>query len=263
MESFTKILNSLFAPTNRGILLDVVVFVLNLFLMRMLTANFINLIREAGAGDTLAYYALFLFCLGIFVLPPLGTTLKRWHFHRRRLSGNSVDSEKLTAVCLFNPILYFCLNLIIVAFIVAYVFQIVYGDKELDGATFIPAVLFGIVLAAAQTYIVYRYFTAPTKPPPFALLRDPRAEIFGDACLYLNMILFQLVWNLLMLAGARPLAGVSDFFGRLFFVSFIALLVYFPPRMYYLAEDLKRPETKWMILLANAPVILRVIFGIG
>ena len=259
MESFIKTLKSLFAPTNRGILLDICVFLMNIFLMWLLTANFISVIQDAVAGDTIASAAMFLFCLGIFVLPPLGTTLKRWHFHQRRFGG---DSVRLEAGCLFNPIIYFCLSLIIGCFINAFVFYYFYGDKELNGATFLPAVLLVVVLAALQTYIVYKYFSPPKKPPVYTFLRDPRSEIIGDICLYVNMISFQLVWNLLMLSASRPLSGITDFFGRLFFISFIALLIYFPPRMYYLAEDIKHPRTKWTILLANAPVILRVVFGI-
>lgn len=263
MESFIKTLKSLFAPTNRGMLLDVLVFVLNLVAMNFLTDKFIGLIQKANAGNLVAYYLLFLFCLGIFILPPLGTTLKRWHFHRRRGGAKSVNSEESVAGCLFNPVLYFCLNILIVCFIIAYIFQFFYGDKELDGATFVPAVFFGMFLAALQTYVVYRYFSPPKKDPSFEFLRDPFAETVGDACLYLNMIAFELVLNMLLSFPSRPPSGVTDFLGRLFFVTFIALLIYFPPRMYYLAEDIKRPRALLTILLANSPVILRVVFGIG
>ncbi len=263
MESFIKTLKSLFAPTNRGMLLDVLVFVLNLGAMNFLTDKFIGLIQKANAGNLVAYYLLFLFCLGIFILPPLGTTLKRWHFHRRRGGAKSVNSEESVAGCVFNPVLYFCLNILIVCFIIAYIFQFFYGDKELDGATFVPAVFFGMFLAALQTYVVYRYFSPPKKDPSFEFLRDPFAETVGDACLYLNMIAFELVLNMLLSFPSRPPSGVTDFLGRLFFITFIALLIYFPPRMYYLAEDIKRPRALLTILLANSPIILRVVFGIG
>ena len=258
-KSFVKNLKSLFAPTNRGILLDILVFVLNLAAMNFLTDKFIGLIQDANAGNLVAYYLLFLFCLGIFILPPLGTTLKRRHFHRRRGS----DSVNVETGCLFNPILHFCLNIVIICFIIAYIFQFFYGDKELDGATFVPAVLFGIFLAALQTYIVHSYFSPPKKEPPFEFLRDQFSETVGDACLYLNMILFELVLNLLLSFSPQPLSGVTDFFGRIFFITLVALLVYFPPRMFYLAEDLKRPRAQLTILLANAPIILRVVFGLG
>jgi hypothetical protein len=56
-------------------------------------------------------------------------------------------------------------------------------------------------------------------------------------------------------------SGVEEFVGRLFFLSFVALLVYFPPRMFYLAEDINRGRTWLTMLLANSPVIIRVLVG--
>jgi hypothetical protein len=71
------------------------------------------------------------------------------------------------------------------------------------------------------------------------------------------MLLFQLIWNLLSLAGVGPPSGVGDAVARLLVLVFLALLLYFPPRMFYLAEDAGRGRTWLMILLANAPVIAR------
>jgi len=77
------------------------------------------------------------------------------------------------------------------------------------------------------------------------------------------MLLFQLAWNLLTFAPLGAPGSLLEFAGRLFFLSFIALLIYFPPRMFYLAEDINRKRTWLTMLLANAPVILRVLFGAG
>ena len=44
-------------------------------------------------------------------------------------------------------------------------------------------------------------------------------------------------------------------------LCFIALLIYFPPRMFYLAEDINRGRTWLTMLLANSPVIVRVLIG--
>ncbi len=79
-------LKDIFARHNRGVLLDVVVFVLNLILMSLLARYFVELVRLASAGDALARLALGLYFLGIFVLPAAGAVLKRWHFHHRRSS---------------------------------------------------------------------------------------------------------------------------------------------------------------------------------
>jgi hypothetical protein len=38
-------------------------------------------------------------------------------------------------------------------------------------------------------------------------------------------------------------------------------LIYFPPRMFYLYEDINRGRTWAMMFLANSPVIFRVLIG--
>jgi len=81
------------------------------------------------------------------------------------------------------------------------------------------------------------------------------------ASLFLNMILFQVFWNMLTFADLGHPSGFLEFFGRLFFLCFIALLIYFPPRMFYLAEDIHRRRTWLTMLLANSPVIIRVLIG--
>src|SRR6266850_5212533 len=108
-------LANLFAKTNRGLLLDVFVFVMNVFLMRLLTKQFINLFNHVSAEDPLAKFLLGLTFLAMWILPALGAVLKRWHFHQRlKDQGKSVESDTNLAGCLFNPLFYFCLNLVIV-----------------------------------------------------------------------------------------------------------------------------------------------------
>ena len=77
------------------------------------------------------------------------------------------------------------------------------------------------------------------------------------------MILFQVFWNMLAFEDLGHPSNLLEFGGRLFFLSFIALLIYFPPRMFYLAEDIHRPRTWVIMLLANSPVIVRVLIGTG
>jgi hypothetical protein len=92
-------------------------------------------------------------------------------------------------------------------------------------------------------------------------LRSPQSEALGDVCLFLNMMFFQVFWNMLTFAPLGQPSSILEFGGRLFFLSFIALLIYFPPRMFYLAEDINRRRTWLTMLLANSPVILRVLIG--
>lgn len=263
LKSKSDFLKSILTKRNRGILLDVVVFLLNLLLMRYLTKGFVEVIQWANVGDFLAQLAIFLIFVAVFILPPAGSILKRWRFHERyRVAGaETPDYDDVMGGCLFNPVMFFCLNVVIFSAINAFIFQFLVGDSmEKHGGIFVSSILFGIVLIILQTWIVYRYFSPP-KEAPGSFLRSPLAENLGDACFYLNMILFQLFWNFITMIPFNRVSGIGEFAGRLFFLGFISLLIYFPPRIFYLAEDAKRPGAWLTILLANAPVLFRVLIG--
>ena len=252
---------NIFAKKNRGLLLDIVVFVLNLFLMRSLTAISIDVFRRADEDNPLAKLILITTSIAMWVLPAAGAVLKRWHYHQRRKSG---AAQSGLSGCLFNPILYFCLNLVVMSAIIAGLGTAVLGNALMDnGAVFVPLIFLGLALTIYQTYLIYQYFSPPKKPPRWKFLRQPNSDILGDICLFLNMILFQVAWNLLTFSPLGRVSGFEEFCGRLFFLCFIALLIYFPPRMFYLAEDITRRRTWFTMLLANSPVIIRVLIGTG
>jgi hypothetical protein len=58
---------ALFAEENRGLLLDLVVFFLNLFLMQWLTGYAVALFGFANDGKQQAQFMLSLACVGMFV----------------------------------------------------------------------------------------------------------------------------------------------------------------------------------------------------
>lgn len=254
---------TLLAEKNRGLLLDIVVFILNLVLMQWLTSKVIELFRLADAGDGLAQFTLCMACVAMWALPAAGAVLKRWHFHRRlNAEGKKIDIESSPAGCLFNPIIYFCLNLVLVSAIISGLGRFLFGEKLLrNGAIFVPLVFAGLICTILQTFLIYRYFSPPKNPPRSKFLLDPESETLGDACIFTNMILFQIVWNLLAFAGLGRPSGPGEFIGRLLVLSFIALLIYFPPRLLYLAEDINQRRTWLTMLLANSPVIIRVLIG--
>lgn len=254
---------NLFAETNRGILFDILIFLVNVFFMPLLTGNFMRLVREVDQGDELAGFALFLFCLGIFILPPLGAVLKRPHYHRRLKSEGKTapGGESFFIGCLFNPVFYFSLNLVIVAALNTFIMNFLYNGKDPGGAVSVPVVIGSFLFTLVQTFLIYRYFSPPKKETKLAFLRDPRSELIGDICIFLNMLLFQVAWNVLGQMDLGVVSGVVDFLGRLFLLVFLALLIYFPPRIFFLAEDIRRPAAWLTILLANSPLIFRVLFG--
>jgi hypothetical protein len=256
--------SNLFAEENRGLLLDLFVFVANIFLLRLLTRVIIDLFSRVSAEDPIAKLLLGLAFLAMWILPALGAVLKRWHFHERlKAQGKTVGSaETNLSGCLFNPLFYFCLNLVITSAVLTSLGDVFFGKALLNnGALFVPLVIIGLILTIVQTYLIYQYFSPPKNPPKAKFLREPQSEVFGDICFFLNMILFQAFWNLLTFAGLGHPSSFLEFGGRLFFLCFLALLVYFPPRMFYLAEDINRPRTWLTMLLANSPVIVRVLIG--
>jgi len=258
-------ISKLFAKTNRGLLLDIFVFVANVFLMRLVTRVYIEIFRQVSADDPIAELMLGITCLAMWVLPVAGAVLKRWHFHQRLTAeGKTVESPDTNlAGCLFNPLFYFCLNLVITSAVVASLGEFIFGKRLDSAAIFIPLIMGGLILTIVQTYLIYQYFYPPKNPPRSKFLREPQSEALGDICLFVNMMLFQVFWNLLTFSPLGRPSSFLDFAGRLFFLSFVALLIYFPPRMFYLAEDINRPRTWVTMLLANSPVIVRVLIGTG
>jgi hypothetical protein len=255
------VLAPLLDKSNRGLLLDLVVLGVNLLGVTLLQGFFLGVVRRGAADDPAAMVIVLGCAVALFVLAPLGASLKRWHYHQRLGAGKAAGFSDGVGGCLFNPIFYFCLVAVIFATVNAFIMQRVFGNREPSGAVFVPSILLGFGLIILHTFLVYRYFSPPKHPPKSAFMRGPASEIIGDACLFANMLLFQLIWNLLSFAGLGPPSGAVDAAARLLVLGFLALLLYFPPRMFYLAEDAGKARTWLMILLANAPVIVRVLLG--
>ena len=254
-------ISALLKPKNRGLLLDVVVFVLNLLVMRTLGRYFLDMVHAASDDDRFAQLSLFVFLVSLLVLPPAGAVLKRWHFHQR-LKGRDYKETAL-AGCLFNPLFYICLIFLIFAAANAFVLQYMspegFGDP--GPGIFVSSMFIGIALVIVHVWLVYRYFSPPKEPPTSKFLLSPASDLVGDICIFTNMIFMQIVWNTLSDFDLPHPADITEFVGRFFVLCFIALLIYFPPRMLYLAEDIDKRRTWLIMLLANSPVILRVLIG--
>ena len=148
-------LAKLFTKANRGLLLDVVVFIANIFLMRLLTRQFIELFSQVSAENPLAQMALGFILLAMWFLPAAGAVLKRWHFQQRRHVSSPLEITGMGG-CLFNPIFYFCLNLVIASAVLTSLGQFVFGKRALQGAPVSVLMIFLIlILTIVQTYLIY------------------------------------------------------------------------------------------------------------
>ena len=253
-------IKKLFERANRGILLDVIVFLVNVILMTILSRQLANLFHQ-GNTDPIAQTAVAVFCLGLAFLQPLGAILKRRRAHLRRADLDHVPLGRV-----FLPA-YFLTQLV---FLIGASGQIVdllsskgqgAGTSDYFG---LPSGIFTLLflgipaLAFANTFVFYFYFQPPKHEPLVKFLGSPQAESLGDICLFLNLIGYQAFWGVLMADLPHDYPSIA---GRLFTFAFAALLIYFPPRLFYLAEDIDRPVVWLTMLLANSPVLLRIFLA--
>jgi hypothetical protein len=253
-------LKKLFERANRGILLDVIVFLVNVVLMTILSRQLANLFHQANNTDTLAQAAVVVFCIGLAFLQPIGAILKRRRAHLRK-----PDLHQVPVGCLILPT-YFLSQLVFLIGAGGQIVDLVFGkNSEANSAAYfgLPPGVFALLflgipaLAIANTVILWFYFQPPKHKPLSEWLESPKSETLADALLFLNMIGYQAFWGLLMADLPHDYPTIS---GRLSMFLFAALLIYIPPRIFYLAEDGKRPVVWLTMLLANSPVLLRILF---
>jgi hypothetical protein len=249
----------------RGRILDLVVFAVNLLFLRLMTRRFTDIVRQASDGDRLARLALGAYFGALFVLPAAGAILSRWQFNLRRQSRMGGRRDPMSgglSGCLFHPAWYLSVTICIYVCAGVLLGDDIFGpDFNSNAPVFVSFIFGGLLLCVLQTILVYRYFSPPRKPPRLTFLREPISATLGDACIFLNMILFQVLWGIVAQIPFSRVRSASELAGRIFFLGFVALLLYFPPRIFYLAEDIDRPSTWWTILLANSPTIVRALIG--
>lgn len=262
MIDFKKIL----APRNRGLLLDLAVFIVQLMLMRILATLSLGVYRQAEA-DTRAKTYVALFLIGLFFLQPVGPLLKRWSFHERYKSFEK-DESALTGVLLsIYKLLYIGIMLFIAGVSSAYLAEVLPDFRERDERLFFAVAM---LMAVLNGILIFRYFRTPKRAPRWQFLMTPQAEVLGDLCMFLNIICFQILWSVYLSSPQfwyqlnKITEAHADFLqslgGRLLLTFWFALIFYFPPRIFYLVIDQHRKITWLMILLANLPLIIGVVF---
>jgi len=253
---------------NRGILLDVVVFFVNVLFMHALTLVSLNLVRDAEF-DNQAKFLVGLFFAGVFLLQPLGPTLKRWSFHQRfKRKDDSLIG------CLVFPLAWFHIVMMILLVGTATILlSEVFFEPGSPGSEFGGFVIVaGAGISFVNAFLIYRYFYKPKKEPRWKFLMTPQAAVLGDVLMFLNVICLQIIfngvsasrtfWSVLI---STPLGGesgtVTEIVGRFIVIGALAMLAYFPPRIFYLVEDKNRKITWLTMFIANLPLIIRAVFA--
>jgi len=249
-------------------LLDVTVFLFQLILIRLLTTLSLGFVSQAE-DDAFAKTTISLFLIGLFVLQPLGPILKRWSFHQHFKSFTN-DQNGLTSFLLSVYKFFYIAAMWIMIYLAYSYFSEAFPDfrsERLERIVVAGAFVFPVL----SGFVIFTYFRRPKKPLRWKFLMTPQAEALGDLCMFLNVICFQMLfsvyvssphfWNVLHKI-TRQSSGefVPSLSGRLYIAGIAALLAYFPPRIFYLVIDQRRKITWLMMLLANLPLILALVF---
>ncbi len=261
----------IFEHRNRGLLLDVTVFLFQLILIRLLTTLSLGFVSQAEE-NALSKAVIGLFLAGLFVLQPLGPMLKRWSFHQHFKSFAN-DASGLTSLLLSVYKFFYIAAMWIMIYLAYLYFSEAFPQfNSLHSERIEKLVVAGaFVLPVVSALVIFTYFRRPKQPPRWKFLMTPQAEALGDLCMFLNVICFQLLfsvyvssphfWNVLHKITRQASGEVfQSLSGRLYIAGIAALLAYFPPRIFYLVIDQQRKITWLMMLLANLPLILAIVF---
>jgi hypothetical protein len=263
-------LSQLFTQKNRGILLDVFTFLVNLTLMRILTVFSVHVAHQAEE-DVSAKIAVGLFFAGVFFLQPLGPILKRRSFHQRHESFDLSTTGNAGCLLAWFMIFYLVMMMLTSAAASMLLSEALFEKSPAGANVGVISFLGGFALSVVNAVSIFRYFIKPSKEPRLRFLTTPQSALLGDILMFLNVICLQILWNSLTassffweLLTTTPLGrpgSITDILGRLIIIGVLALLVYFPARIFYLVEDRRRKITLLTMLLANLPLILRAAFA--
>lgn len=257
------------ARRNRGMLLDVVMFLTSLILLTVLARRLTALVEDAKE-DVYARIAVGLFCLALVFLQPLAVLLKR----RQAAKLYADEKDEYNRFVQGFGFYYFLSQLFLIGTAVSLFFGISDQHYAFDGVCLGQFAL-AVTLGFVNTRIVGLYLTPPKHGPLFKVLALPIADLLGDLLLLLNVILSQAFWGFLMTSAARHSSFGLEFIwmsllvpepnynvvARLGCLILATLIFYLSPRYVYLVADKHRKIVWVTILLANTPMIYRVIFG--
>jgi hypothetical protein len=251
------------AGRNRGIILDVIVFIINLILMSDVSGrlnDYIGVGRDRP-NDARAMGIMAGYCALACLLPATGALLKYIsgsqkhtpHFYRKTWAKQFFPMMTIILIFQFLSQAIF--------FLAGYNYQGKLLALLAEGGTIslllkisLPIL---IIFVLINPVIVRMNFVKNRRHYLSGFPRDT-VEFLGDVALFLNMILFQIFWGIFMADLTQDWGGVLE---RVLALAITSLLLYLPPRLIYLAEDGHRSIVWVTMILANLPIIIRIIIA--
>lgn len=259
-------IQTILLPKHRGKLFDVLIFFFNILVVAVLSRLTLQIFRFASDGDKLAQFAIGFMCLGVFLLMPIGAALKRWNYQERKpkekKKKNEEDDEFKSGVSSFFVIMFWAVMFFLGLGAFLLLDNVVFGLRDVDKTYILIAIVLILILSILQTGFVLSYFRPYENEPTLAFLKSPQAEWLGDIFLFLNMLIFQTVWAMILQTKIGAVSGFTELIARAIVFFLIALLFYFPPRIFYLLEDITDKKIWLTMLLANSSTIFRFLFGV-
>ena len=262
-----------FAYRNRGLLLDLTIFLFQLVLLRTLTKLSLDFVHRAEA-NTQAETVIGLFLIALFVLQVVGPIVRRWSFHQHFPSFEK-DVGALTDLFIsFYRFFYIASMAIMIYLAYTYFVDAFHLNDSSSAETLETIVVAGaLVLPVISSIFVFRFFVKPKREPRWKFLMSSQAEALGDLCMFLNVVCFQILfsvyfssshfWNALHKTTRLSSGTFDSLSARLYIALIAALIVYLPPRIFYLVPptSLQRRLLTWLFMfLANLPLILSIVF---
>ena len=235
-------------------------FFIQILLFYVLAGQFRSVAQKANAGELISKTSMALYCFALVALSPIAAILKRRPTRLRDPNfDDKVDSlpgglKKAATVVYFLSQFLFSLA----ACMLSVEIWEDFSGRSYTDKLFLPLFFLIPSIAIINTLIFVIYFRPIKRKVAISFLASQGSEFFGDALLFLNMILFQVFWGYLMTDLTHDYRGLAM---RVFMFAFTALIIYFPPRLLFLAEHLEDKRVWLFMLLANLPIILRLILA--
>jgi hypothetical protein len=247
-------LSTFFSSVNRrGQILDLLVFLANLFLLGPFTNYLQRLGQGFTANDDTSARKLALIILAAFLAYMFGAMIKRAPLHSRVGALPNPDY----AGCLFIGWIALHLSLCIIgASLIAGVF-----DKAPKGIPLATVVL----LSTLPTIFAIRVIFRPAKLATVSKWRKSwPMELFADILIVGAVILLTIIWDLWIAPIFMNTWADETMMEKLFAAAMAAgafALFYVAPRFLFLIEDYDRRATWATIGLTLAPLVGRILFA--
>jgi hypothetical protein len=132
--------------------------------------------------------------------------------------------------------------------------------NQLPTSSFFILFILVFILAVAGAVAVYVYFITPKGEPLWQFLKSPLSELIGDVFLFFSLLCYQILWSYLMEDPyfTQSSKNFFEIFNNFLAFLFMALVLYFPPRILIISEN-KNSWMPWLsMIICNLPIILRM-----